>query len=130
MREGEGQVQGGGALIHLKNSLGAVLKQIQVGVQVLDSALWPHRPADTGEGGGGSWGQSDREATWEWVRDGHQGVLVAQGLGPEVGGGGIPWRSGHPAWPLSEDMAATRHLQAAAPRPVKGVLPQVPPPKG
>lgn len=93
MGVGEGQVHGGGALIHPKNSLGAVLKQIQVGVRVPDSPLWPHRPSDTGD----SWpagGRSDREAAWEWARDGHKGVLVAQGLGTEVGG--IPWKSGHP----------------------------------
>lgn len=64
LRWGEGgQVQGGGTLIHLKNSLGTVLKQIQVGVQVPDSPLGPHHPHRCWRQRA-LWGQS-REAAWE-----------------------------------------------------------------
>lgn len=66
------------------------------------------------------------------MRGGHQGVLVAQSLGPEVGGGGQEYPGGQATQvgvrPLSEDVAATRHLQAAAPRPTPGTpLPRAEP---
>ena len=45
------------------------------------------------------------------MRDGHQGVLVPQGSGTEVGAipGGQATQRG-PQWSPSEDEAATKHL--------------------
>lgn len=88
---------GGGALIHLKKPWGAVLKQIPVGMEV------PASPSMAGPVGHPTGWPPENGA-----RDDHKGVLVAQSLGTRVGD--IPWRSGHPTWSLSEDVAATRHL--------------------